>query len=313
MAFVGRLVAVLLGVLAVAGPTASLSSSQTLAPAFDQGIARTPDGWIVSGTDVLARLDEHLQPVKQVDNAIPAAWAKRGYNHIGDIDVSGSTLYVPFEQPNYEDGHQVMARFNAGTLAFRDAKIVNQHENSFVTVDRTSGIAYSMDRFGGDSLLRYDTRAAWRRLTPLFLDTTLEKVQGAAIGRNAVWLMTDDDHHGIYRVDIDSGAVVDVGSATPADGEGEGIDAATTSAGALHVTVTDANHAAVTLDHLAMSGEPSATPAATPTSSTPDTSWPPALIYFGIALFVVGLAAVGTMFRRARTTLHPKSRPPTSD
>ena len=89
--------------------------------------------------------------------------------------------------------------------------------------------------------------------------------------------MTDDDHQGIYRVDIDSGAVVDVGSATPADGEGEGIDAATTSAGNLHVTVTDANHAAVTLDHLAMSGEPSATPAATPSSAKPDTSWPPAL------------------------------------
>ena len=139
MAFVGRLVAVLLGLLAVAGPSASLSSRETLAPAYDQGIARTPDGWIVSGNDVLARLDEHLQPVKQVDDAIPAVWAKRGYDHIGDIDVSGTTLYVPFEQPNYEAGHQVMARYDAGTLAFRDAKIVNQHENSFVTVDSAIG------------------------------------------------------------------------------------------------------------------------------------------------------------------------------
>lgn len=313
MAFVGRLVAVALGVLAVAAPSASLSSSETLDAAYNQGIARMPDGWVVSGNDVLARIDEHLKPTKRVDHAIPAAWAARGYDHIGDIDVSGSTLYVPFEQPNYDLGHQVMARYDAATLAFRDATVVQQHENSFVAVDGASGIAYSMDRFGGDALLRYDTRVGWRRLTPLYLDKTLEKVQGAAIGRDAVWLMTDDDHNGIYRVDIDSGAVTDVASATPADGEGEGIDAATTSAGNLHGTVTNANQAAVTLDHFATSGEPSAAPAAAPTSSKPDTSWPPALIYFGIALFVVGLAAVGTMFRRARTTLHPKNRRPSSD
>ncbi len=313
MAFVGRLVAVLLGVLAVAGPTASLSSTETLGPAYDQGIARTPDGWIVSGNDVLARLDEHLVPIRQVDRAIPAAWAARGFDHIGDVDVSGTTLYVPFEQPNYDQGRQAMARYDARTLAFRDAKIVHQHENSFVAVDGNSGIAYSMDRFGGDALVRYDIRAGWRRLTPLYLDKTLQKVQGAAIARNAVWLMTDDDHQGMYRVDIDSGAVVDVGSAPPVDGEGEGIDAATISSGNLHVTVTNANHQAVTLDHFTTTGEPNPPAVAAATSSKPDTSWPPALIYFGIALFVVGLAAVGTMFRRARTTLHPKSRPPTSD
>ena len=155
----------------------------------------------MSGNDVLARLDEHLQPTKRIDDAIPAAWVARGYVHIGDIDVSGSTLYVPFEQPDYDLGHQVMARYDAGTLAFRDAKVVAQHENSFVAVDGASGIAYSMDRFGGDALLRYDTRAGWRRLTPLYLDRTLEKVQGAAIARDAVWLMTDDDHNGIYRVE----------------------------------------------------------------------------------------------------------------
>jgi hypothetical protein len=313
MAFVGRLVAVALGVLAVAAPSASLSSSEALEPTYNQGIARMPDGWVMSGNDVLARLDEHLRPMKRVDRAIPAAWAARGYDHIGDIDVSGSTLYVPFEQPNYDLGHQVMARYDAATLAFRDATVVQQHENSFVAVDGASGIAYSMDRFGGDALLRYDTRAGWRRLTPLYLDKTLEKVQGAAIGRDAVWLSTDDDHNGIYRVDIDSGAVTGVASATPTAGEGEGIDAAITSAGNLHATVTNANPAGVTLDHFATTGESSASPAAAPTSSRPDTSWPPALIYFGIALFVVGLAAVGTMFRRARTTLHPKNRRPSSD
>ena len=311
MGLVGHVGAVLLGLLALSGPSAALASHEQLDGAYDQGIARIPGGWVVSGTDVLARLDEHLQTVRRVDAAIPPAWAQRGFDHIGDVDVSGTTVYVPFEQPDYDRGTQAMARYDLPTLSFRDAKVVEQHENLFVAVDGASGIAYSMDRFGGRALLRYDIRAGWRRLKPLALDRTLEKVQGASVARGAVWLMTDDAHHGVYHVDSGSGAVTDVASAPPADGEGEGIDAAETTAGTLHATVTDADHAAVTLDHFATSGDPAARTSAT--ASTTDTSWPPALIYFGIALVVVALAAVGTMFRRARTTLHPKSRPPTSD
>ena len=309
----GYAAALLLGLLALAtaGPSAPLASHEQLEGAYDQGIARIPGGWVVSGTDVLARLDEHLETVRRLDAAIPPVWVRRGFDHVGDVDVSGTTVYVPFEQPDYDRGTQAMARYDLRRLSFRDARTVHQHENSFVAVDGASGIAYSMDRFGGRALLRYDIRAGWRRLKPLLLDRTLEKVQGASVAHGAVWLMTDDAQHGVYHVDIGSGAVTQVASAPPADGEGEGIDAAETTAGTLHVTVTDADHVAVTLDHFTTSEDPSPRPSAA--AGTTDTSWPPALIYFGIALVVVALAAVGTMFRRARTTLHPKPRPPTSD
>jgi hypothetical protein len=148
-------------------------------------------------------------------------------------------------------------------------------------------------------------------MKPLVLDRALEKVQGASVDRGAVWLMTDDARNEIYHVDLGSGAVTDVASAQPLDGEGEGIDAAETATGTLHATVTDADHAAVTLDHFATSSD--TTTHASTLSTKTDTSWPPALIYFGIALVVVALAAVGTMFRRARTTLNPRRKPPTSD
>jgi hypothetical protein len=39
------------------------------------------------------------------------------------------------------------------------------------------------------------------------------------------WVSTDDDHDGIYRVDLATGAAQDVGSMGHIDGEGEGIDA----------------------------------------------------------------------------------------
>ncbi len=302
MAHVGRLAAVLFGLLAAAGPSAALTSAQSLDPVYDQGLARTPDGWVVSGRDVLASIDDRLVTTRRVDAAIPSAWTKRGFDHIGDVDVAGTTLYVPFEQPDYSKGQQAMARYDANTLRFRDATIVAQHENSFVAVDGASGIAYSMDRSGGDALLRYDIRAGWRRLASLRLDRTLDRVQGAAVARDAIWLVADDAHHGLYRVDINTGAVSDLGSAPPAAGEAEGIDAASIPSGNLHATVVNADHARVSLDHLRTNGEPSSAA----TSASTDTSWPPALVYFAIALAAVALGAVGTVFYRARTTLRPK-------
>lgn len=305
MTVAGRLAAVVLGVLSVTGPTATFSSSQPLDIAYDQGIGRTTDGWVVSGRNVLARLDERFTAVRRVDAAIPPVWANRGYDHVGDVDVAGSTLYVPFEQPDYERGRQVMARYDAETLAFRDATTVAQHENSFVAVDATTGIAYSMDRFGGDALLRYDIRAGWRRLAPLHLDRTLERVQGAAVARDAVWLSTDDALNSIYRVDIDSGAVSDAAVAPPEAGEGEGIDATALTSGDLHVTVVDADRAAVTLSHFRTRGSADPTTPAS-TARKAETSWPPALVYFAIFLLVVALGAVGTVFWRARRTIRPR-------
>src|SRR5262249_17356687 len=128
---------------------------------------------------------------RRVEPAIPASWRARGYDHVGDVDVADTTLYVPFEQSDYERGQQVMARYDARTPAFRDATVVPQHENSFVAVDPATGIAYSMDRFGGDALTRYDVRARWRPMAPLHLDRTIDRVQGAAVGRGAIWLSTD--------------------------------------------------------------------------------------------------------------------------
>lgn len=308
MGLPGAVAALVVGLLAAAGPTATVASDQRLDPVYDQGLARSDSSWVVSGRDALARINDGGVPELRVDVAIPPAWARQGFDHIGDIDVSGTTLYVPFEQPSYAQGRQAMARYDARTLAFRDAKIVNQHENSFVAVDGASGIAYSMDRFGGDALVRYDVRAGWRRLPPLQLDRTLARVQGAAVARGAVWLITDDEQNRMYRVDITTGAVSELGSAPPIDGEAEGIDATSVARDGLHATVVAPDHTFVTLHHFTVTGEPTAAAAAAaPRASTSgETSWPPALVYFAILLLFVALGAVGTIFWRAHKTIRPK-------
>lgn len=207
--------------------------------AFRQGVARDGDGWMFSFNDGLYITDASFRVTKQLAPAIPAEWKRKGYDHIGDIDVTNGVVYAPLEQPHYELEHQAMLMYDARTLAYRSGVVIKQHEASFVTVDESTGIAYSMDRFGGDALTRYDVDHAWKPLAPLHMSRRVEKVQGADLRDGAAWLSTDDDHDGVYRVDLATGMVQDLGSIGHVDGEGEGIDATPTDHGNLHVLSVD--------------------------------------------------------------------------
>jgi hypothetical protein len=254
-----RVVAALGVVLALSGaPTLVERSEQTmpLAITFNQGIARVDGGWIVSGTngpllgtDALAHVDDALNVLAVQPLAIPPAVRLQGYDHIGDIDVVGGVIYAPFEQPSYELGHQVTARYDASTLAFIDSVELAQHENSFVTVDEATMTAYSMDRFDGDSLLRYDVTAGWAPLPPLQLTMLLHHTQGADIADGAVWISTSDEVNGVYRVDITTGETTAVGSLGHVGAEGEGIDTTPLPSGHFHGLVNDTAALAVHLGH----------------------------------------------------------------
>jgi len=246
------LVALVATVPATAAPQARLTDEHPLDPVYGQGIARGKDGWVLSGTLVLARVDDKLQDIKRVNDAIPPDWAARGFNHIGDIDVAGRYIYAPYEQPNYELGQQAIARYDAKTLAFVDAVMVPQHEASFVTVDPKTMIAYSMDRFGGDALLRYDVRKRWKQLKPVRMSQFVDRVQGGDVAAGAVWLSTDDDTNGLYRVALPSGKVEALGNAGHLDGEGEGIDATRLRNGRLHALTIDVAFTPVWLGNLAV-------------------------------------------------------------
>lgn len=207
--------------------------------AFRQGVARAGSTWVFSFNDGLYRADDTYKVTKQLQPAIPAAWKARGYNHIGDIDVEGGIVYAPLEQPDYALDHQAMLTYDANTFAFLGGVEIRQHEASFVTVDPVAHLAYSMDRFGGHALTRYDITQRWKRLAPLPMSTTVARVQGADLHDGAAWLSTDDAGEGVYRVDLATGAVQRLGSIGYVKGEGEGIDATPTSAGDLHVLSID--------------------------------------------------------------------------
>jgi hypothetical protein len=238
--------------ITAAPPQARLTSEAQLDPVYNQGIARAKDGWVLSGTRVLGHADDQLRDVKRVNDAIPPDWAARGFNHIGDVDVVGKYIYAPYEQPEYERGEQAIARYDAKTLAFVDAVTVPQHEASFITVDPKTMIAYSMDRFGGDALLRYDVRKGWKPLKPVRMSQFVDRVQGGDVTAGAVWLSTDDASKGVYRVALPSGKVEALGNAGHVDGEGEGIDATKLRSGRLHVLTVDVKFTPVWLGNLAV-------------------------------------------------------------
>jgi hypothetical protein len=233
-------------VVAAASPTFTQRSEQTLPFAFNQGVARFDGGWIFSGTDspipgtdVLERTDDQLNVITVQPLPIPAAYRSQGYDHIGDIDVEGGVLYVPFEQPNYDLGHQVTGRYDPTTLAFIDAVELPQHENSFVTVDASTMTAYTMDHFDGNTLLRYDVQAGWKPLAPLQLTMNLVHTQGADVADGAVWIATSDDNNDVYRVDLTTGDTTSVGTLGHKGLEGEGIDATALPSGAFHAIIND--------------------------------------------------------------------------
>jgi hypothetical protein len=236
--------------------TARVVSETVVDPAYRQGVARLPHGWVFSLNDGLFVTDDALHQTAKLGPAIPPAWAARGFNHIGDIDVVGNVLYAPLEQPDFDKGQQAMLTYDATTLAYTGGTDIAQHEASFVTVDTSTRIAYSTDRFGGRALTRYDVENGWRALPPLRMSRFVDKIQGADVRDGAIWLSTDDATDGVYRADLHTGEVQSLGSIGHADGEGEGIDATPVDGADLRVLSVDVKLAPVRLIALTVEATP---------------------------------------------------------
>lgn len=220
--------------------TASVTHEQDISGAYRQGVARVEGGWIFETNDGLYRTDEALNRTAQAEPAIPSQLTAQTYDHIGDGDVADGMLWVPVEKDDKDQGEQVLARYDANTLTFVDSFTVPQHHASFVTVG-PDGTIYSTDEFSDDALQRYRlTGTTLEHLEPLRMSRSIERIQGGDVADGAVWLSTDDANDAVYRVDLQTGDVQELGSIGHVDGEGEGIDATELPSGLLHVVGVDA-------------------------------------------------------------------------
>jgi hypothetical protein len=202
--------------------------------------------------DGLFVTDDALHQTVKRAPVIPPEWRARRFDHIGDIDVVGNVLYAPLEQPDYDKGQQAVLTFDATTLTYTGSVDLAQHHASFITVDDATGIAYSTDEFGDRAMTRYDTEHDWRALAPLRMSRFVDQIQGGDVRDGAIWLSTDDDTNGVYRVDLRTGDVQSLGSMGHSDGEGEGIDATRVDGGDLHTLSVDVKLAPMRLMTLAV-------------------------------------------------------------
>lgn len=206
---------------------------------FRQGLAASGDGWIFVTNKTIYRTDGSFVQTEDLQDAIPPDLASQGYDHLGDPDVVDGVIWVPVERPDKDEARQATARYDVETLEVIDWFEVEQHHNAFVTVD-ADGVVYSADEFGDDAIVRYRVvDGEVEQLDPLPLSRFVDRIQGGDVAGGALWLSTDDERNGVYRVDLETGEVTEVGSAPPVDGEGEGIDAADGDPATLHVLVAD--------------------------------------------------------------------------
>jgi hypothetical protein len=287
---------------AASGPRLQLRGDLRIPDGSGVGVARLRDGWIVAGPDLLARLDDSLESVRTSTAVIPPVWRAKGYARLGDVAVAGTSVYVPFEQPDDALNRQVVARFDARTLRFRDAVEIPQRDIAFVAVDARERVAYSMNHLDDDALLRYDMTDRWRPLPSLGLGRVIQRVRGADVASHALWLSTDDARHGVYRVDIRSGVVADLGSAGHLDSVVGGLDATPVGEASLHVMVAAGDEAAV-LTGFAVVGEEAPRP-----GGVGHSGWPPVLVMGVVALVVVGGGASVVLVYRAWLGLRPRPR-----
>ena len=234
--------------------TATHSAEHAVSLFYSQGVARVPDGWIFSASGGLWRTDEQFNELVARELPLPATLTALGFNHIGDIDVAAGLLYAALEQPNTGLNQQAVARFDPKTLQYVDHVLLPQHEASFLSVDEPTMIAYLCDHYSDDTMLRYDVAAGWKPLSPLPMSRKVEHIQGADVALGALWLSAEDEVHGIYRVDLVSGEVVQVGSVGRLVKTGifvpevEGIDATPLPTGLLHILTGEPLHATSWLD-----------------------------------------------------------------
>ena len=230
---------------------------KTLPITWNQGVARIPGGWILSGTplvgtDNIARATDDLSVAVTNPLAIPAQWRAQGFDHIGDIDIYQGHIYAPFEQPDYSKGEQATATYDVTTLLFQKAWTVHQHENSFVTIDPQTGVAFSMQHFNGRYLTRNDANHGWKHLPALRMSQKLFHTQGADVARGYVWISTSDKHNDLYRVDERTGVVDHLGPNGHIGDEGEGLDATGLPSGDLHVLIRVAGTLTVDFKNFAL-------------------------------------------------------------
>jgi hypothetical protein len=187
-----------------------------------QGIATDGRRWFFSWQYGLEIADDSFhsvlrnssfRPPKKLVPGIPASLFARGLDHIGDIDHHNGIIYASLDTTRgYTDGH--VALYRASDLSFTGTVFVlkgspanpKKDVASWVAVDATRNRGFGKEWQRGNTLNVYNL-SDWSFQHTLTLDRALERIQGAKVHGDWLYMAADDATQSVYRANLLSGHV----------------------------------------------------------------------------------------------------------
>ena len=188
-----------------------------------QGVASDGTSWFFSGETGIEKTTEAFSSTTKNAVAIPLLLVAQGSDHIGDVDVLGTTIYAPVEDKGYKAPKVVLfdaVSLNSGTV-YDIPWNLQTGGVPWIAVDGPRAKAYlaEWDPTPAINVFTLSTMV-YEKSIPLV--TTIGRVQGGKVYRGALYLSTDSANKQIYKVHLASGTVIPL-FALNADIEEEGI------------------------------------------------------------------------------------------
>lgn len=184
-----------------------------------QGVATDGSQWFFSWQFGLEIADSQFNTVRRnssilpPQSGIPFNLMLRGLNHIGDVDIHNGIIYASLDNTNgFNDGH--VALYNASDLSYTGVSYSltgapsNPHHDiaSWVAVDTNRNQGYGKEYQLGAAINIY-TLSNWSFAGQLPLDLALERIQGAKVGGDWLYMSSDNDTKTVYRANLVTGHV----------------------------------------------------------------------------------------------------------
>jgi hypothetical protein len=231
----------------------------TTAGVRSQGCATDGTAWYFSWRYGLERDDASFATQTSSLYAIPASIAATGSDHIGDIDVLGSTLYAPIEDSKQYAAPKIVA-YDATTLA---ASTIYPLSNTLLTegvpwvaVDGPRGQLYVAQWDPTPAILIHDlATVTFQRMLPL--TPALGRIQGAKVFEGMLYASADDANKTIYKINLETGTAISLFGIAGSGIEEEGLCFAPRADGStMHTMAAIASALSVELHHHARTRDP---------------------------------------------------------
>lgn len=201
-----------------------------------QGLATDGRRWFFSWQYGLEIANDKFQSVKRnssfslpfnLSPGIPASLLAQGLDHIGDIDYDDGVIYASLDTTKgYTNGH--VALYNASDLSFTGVAYAltgapsNPKKDiaSWVAVDRMRHRGYGKEWQSGNTINVYSL-PDWKWTGVITMDTALDRIQGAKVHGNWLYMSSDNSTQSVYRANLRTGRVEELFQLPKPDGDRE--------------------------------------------------------------------------------------------